>query len=159
MTSHPTLFDRLPQDTRDRLTSDPFGKLPQWIAGMTRHEILARQGVAPMPTNITFNPSRLSRSTDPETSHKAAESASRRGPTQRRQVWDALKKLGGATDYEISVETNILRSSAAKRRQELVELGHVVETPFRRKTDTGTEAIVWRCSYLSDYSSDSSSQS
>lgn len=150
--NQPTLFDRIPQDTRDRLTSDPFGKLPKWIAGFTRFEILSQQGVQPMPTDLTINPIRLSRSTDPTTSHKAAESASRRGPTQRRQVWDALKKLGGATDYELSVEANILRSSAAKRRQELVELGHVVETPFRRKTDTGTEAIVWRCSYVSHYS-------
>ena len=152
MNTQPTLFDRLPEDTRERLTSDPFGQLPTWIDGLSRSEILHRQGVKPMPTDLRINPIRLSRSTDPDTSHKAAESASRRGPTQRRQVWDALKKLGGATDYEISVEANILRSSAAKRRQELVDLGHVVETPFRRKTDTGTEAIVWRCSYVSDYS-------
>jgi hypothetical protein len=101
---------------------------------------------------LTINPTRLSRTQDPETSRKAAESASRRGPSQRRRVWEALKKLGGATDYEISIEVGILRSSAAKRRQELVDLGHVVETQMRRKTDTGTEAIVWRCSYASSYS-------
>lgn len=99
-----------------------------------------------------FSPTRLSRTTDPNTSIEAAKNASRRGPSQRRRVWEALQHLGGATDYEISIATNILRSSAAKRRQELQDLGYVVETTQRRKTDTGTLAIVWRCSYVSSYS-------
>lgn len=96
---------------------------------------------------------RLVRTEQPETAHEAAENASRRGPSQRRRVWNALKELGDATDYELSVATGILRSSAAKRRQELVDLGYVVETPFRRLTDTGTKAVVWRPSLVSgDYS-------
>ena len=69
-----------------------------------------------------------------------------------RSIWESLKRLGDATDYELSIDTNILRSSAAKRRQELVDLGHVVATPFRRKTDTGTMAIVWRPSLVSSFS-------
>lgn len=137
---------------QDRLRRDPFGPLPKYINGLTRSEILAQQGVQPVPMNLTIDPTRLVRTQDPDTSRKAAESASRRGPSQRRRVWEALKKLGGATDYELSLECGILRSSAAKRRQELVDLGHVVETPFRRKTDTGTDAIVWRCSLVSSYS-------
>ena len=96
---------------------------------------------------------RLVRTTDTDTAHEAADQASKRGPSQRRRVWEALKTLGSATDYELSVATGILRSSAAKRRQELVELGYVVETPFRRKTDTGSNAVVWRPSLVSgDYS-------
>jgi hypothetical protein len=143
MKDQPTLFDApIEQETR----RDSFGIVP------TRFELLAQQGVAPMPMNLTIDPTRLVRTQDPDTSRQAAENASRRGPTQRRQVWEALKKLGGATDYEISVECGILRSSAAKRRQELLDLGYVLETPYRRKTDTGTEAIVWRCSYVLDYS-------
>ena len=142
MNDQPTLFDApIEQETR----RDSFGIVP------TRFELLAQQGVAPMPMNLTIDPTRLVRTQDPDTSRQAAENASRRGPTQRRQVWEALKKLGGATDYEISVECGILRSSAAKRRQELLDLGYVLETPYRRKTDTGTEAIVWRCSYVLDY--------
>ena len=152
MTDQPSLFDQLEEQDQDRLRRDPFGKLPIWIAGETRFEILARQGVEPVPMELTIDPTRLARTQDPDTSRKAAESASRRGPSQRRRVWEALKKLGGATDYELSIEVGILRSSAAKRRQELVDLGHVVETDMRRKTDTGTDAIVWRCSYASDYS-------
>lgn len=95
---------------------------------------------------------RLVRTTDTDTAHEAADNASKRGPSQRRRVWEALKHLGTATDYELSVATGILRSSAAKRRQELVELGYVIETPFRRKTDTGSNAVVWRPSLSSpDY--------
>lgn len=151
MTDQPTLFDQLEPEDQNRLRRDPFGPLPRWIAGLTRAEILDQQGVQPVPLDLKIDATRLVRTQDPDTSRKAAESASRRGPSQRRRVWEALKKLGGATDYEISVECGILRSSAAKRRQELVDLGHVIETPFRRKTDTGTEAIVWRCSLASAY--------
>jgi hypothetical protein len=147
----PTLFDRLPEEDQESLRRDPFGQLPTWLAGLSRFEILAQQGVPPMPIDLTMSPTRLSRRQDPDTSRNAGESASLRGPSQRRRVWEALKKLGGATDYELSIEVGILRSSAAKRRQELVDLGHVVDTPIRRKTDTGTDAIVWRCSYVSDY--------
>ena len=96
-------------------------------------------------------PTRLVRTTDPTTSHEAAGQAKRRGPSQRRQIWEALKHLGSATDYELSVYTGLLRSSAGKRRQELTDLGHVVSTPYKRKTDTGSDAIVWRCSYVSEY--------
>lgn len=101
----------------------------------------------------TTPPIRLVRTTDHDTAHEAADNASKRGPSQRRRVWEALKTLGSATDYELSIATGILRSSAAKRRQELVDRGYVVETPYRRKTDTGSNAIVWRPSLVSgDYS-------
>lgn len=93
-----------------------------------------------------FTPTRLVRTTDPDTSHTAATNASKRGPSQRRRIWEALQRLGEATDYELAVATNTLRSSASKRRQELQQLGHVVDTGQRRATDTGTMAIVWSCS-------------
>lgn len=106
----------------------------------------------PMPIDTIINPTRLVRTTDPATSQQAAKNASRRGPSQRRQVWEALKRLQQATDYELSIATGILRSSASKRRQELVELGHAIDTGQRRPTDTGTMAIVWQCSPQSEYS-------
>lgn len=99
--------------------------------------------------NEHIDPARLTRSTDPDTAREAAGNASRRGPSQRRRVWEALKKLGNATDYELAQHLGILRSSAAKRRQELVDRGLVTATPFRRLTDTGSSAVVWRCSYVS----------
>lgn len=152
MTDQPTLFDQMAEEDQTRLRRDPFGTLPIWINGRTITEIRIEQGIQPVPLDLTIDPIRLSRSTDPETSRQAAENASRRGPSQRRRVWEALNKLGDATDYELSVACGILRSSAAKRRQELVDLGHVIETPFRRKTDTGSDAIVWRPSYVSPFS-------
>jgi hypothetical protein len=106
----------------------------------------------PQNLNTIIPSTRLYRSTDPDTSQAAAENAQRRGPSQRRKIWEALQHLGLATDYELSQHTGILRSSAAKRRQELQDLGHVIATPHRRPTDTGSMAIVWRCSYVSEYS-------
>lgn len=151
MSDQPSLFDYIPDEIIE-FRIDSFGPVPVWTPGHSIAELRAQQGVAPVPMTHTMTATRLVRAHDPDTSRQAAENASRRGPTQRRQVWEALKKLGGATDYEISVSCGILRSSAAKRRQELLDLGYVVETPFRRKTDTGTDAIVWRCSYVLDYS-------
>jgi hypothetical protein len=104
-----------------------------------------------LPIDTTISPIRLARTTDPDTSHKAAENASRRGPSQRKRIWEALQRLGDATDYELSIAAGILRSSAAKRRQELQDLGHVMPTTDRRRTDTGSLAVVWRCSYASPY--------
>jgi len=97
-----------------------------------------------------FEATRLARTTDPDTSHSAAKSASVRGPNQRIKVWDALNFLGEATDFELSEYLGILRSSAGKRRQELTELGLVEATDFRRPTDTGAMSIVWRPCRLSE---------
>lgn len=135
----PTLFDGEPIGQTIVVREDSFGPLVTWIK---------------TPANPTqqIPATRLVRTTDPDTSHLAAAAASKRGPSQRRKVWEALQRLGTATDFELAQATGILRSSAAKRRQELQTLGHVIETPQRRKTDTGTLAIVWRCSYSSVYS-------
>jgi len=94
--------------------------------------------------SLIFSASRLARNTDPDTSHLAAKTASVRGPNQRAQVWQAIKDLSEATDYEIAIHLGILRSSAGKRRQELTELGLVEATDKRRLTDSGSAAIVWR---------------
>lgn len=100
----------------------------------------------PAPIEAVISARMLARRTDPDTAQAAAAAASKRGPSQRKRIYDALAKLGAATDYELSVATGILRSSAAKRRQELTTLGYVLDTGERRPTDTGTTAIVWRCS-------------
>lgn len=147
MTDQPTLFDSWqptnPDGTPINKTLverfDSFGRIITFIT-------------TPMPITATTPATRLARTNDKETAKEAAEQASKRGPSQRRRVWEALQTLGQATDFEIAKHLNILRSSAAKRRQELVNLGHVTETPHRRKTDTGTLAVVWRCQYSQPYS-------
>lgn len=105
-----------------------------------------------LPLEALIGPTRLARATDPDTSQQAAKKASKRGPSQRLKVWQALSTLGEATDYELSIAVGILRSSASKRRQELCDLGYAEATEKRRKTDTGTAAIVWRCSASRSYS-------
>ena len=64
----------------------------------------------------------------------------------RYSVLEALERAGnaGLTDYEISRELGVLRTSAGKRRKELYELGLCQDTDERRATDTGASAIVWR---------------
>jgi hypothetical protein len=137
--SQPTLFDGVPIGKTYVRIVDDFGPMVSWIS-------------TPKPMTATIPATRLARTNDPDTAKTAAENAQHRGPSQRRRVWEALQRLGTATDYELATATGILRSSAAKRRQELQTLGHVIETPQRRATDTGTMAIVWRCSYSSVYS-------
>jgi transcription initiation factor IIE alpha subunit len=94
---------------------------------------------------------RLARRDDHETSRLAAAAASRRSPSQRSQVWQTLLKLGEATDYEIAEHLGILRTSAAKRRQELTDAGLVEDTGRTRPTDTGTSAVIWRPSSPSEF--------
>lgn len=85
------------------------------------------------------------RTTDPATSHQAAAANTEVRGRQRVQVMQYLKAQGakGATDFEISQGTGLLRSSASKRRGELTAAGLVSKTAQRRKTDTNSTAIVW----------------
>jgi len=71
-----------------------------------------------IPTTTIIHPIRLVRTTDPDTSHKAAQNASRRGPSQRTRIWEALKRLGEATDYELSIEVVLLEPFATHRNGE-----------------------------------------
>lgn len=89
----------------------------------------------------------LARVTDPETCKVAAGMASERGPNQRVRVFRYFLAEGAATDFEVSHALNMLRSSTAKRRQELTDLGLIVDSGHRRATDTGVAAIVWRITY------------
>lgn len=54
----------------------------------------------------------------------------------------------GLTDYEAGERTGLLRTSAGKRRKDLMKLWLVEQSdPLRRRTtDTGADAIVWEIS-------------
>lgn len=86
------------------------------------------------------------RRSDPATSHQAAADNAVRSGSQRHRVLGFLewRTSDGATDYEISEKLGLLRSSAAKRRGELTELGLVEDSGGERLTDAGSRAIVWR---------------
>jgi len=95
---------------------------------------------------IRSQPVSPSRRSDPQTSVEAANANQEIRGEQRKKVFGYLLSVGanGATDYEIGSALNILRTSAGKRRHELVSLGYVVDSGTRRKTDGNVSAIVWR---------------
>jgi hypothetical protein len=83
-----------------------------------------------------------------ETEVEAAKKAQERAPILREKVLAVLAAAGefGATDYELSQELQVLRTTAGKRRGELVADGLVERTDKRRMTDTFTSAAVWKAS-------------
>ena len=86
------------------------------------------------------------RRSDPPTSHKAADLNKEARDIIRERVYQYLKRMGeyGATDYELEKALNVIRTSAGKRRGELMKAGLVVETDRRRKTTGKATAIVWK---------------
>lgn len=85
------------------------------------------------------------RSTDPETSHKAAEeiTASGRRHAQQQRVFLAVKLWPGRTSAEIAALMNEQRQMPARRLSELVTGGYVERGPFRKCTYSGKAAITW----------------
>lgn len=100
----------------------------------TTEERVAAQQVSP------------ARRSDPETSQAAADAWPEIRGEQRIAVYRFLLSQGkaGATDYAIGQALRIQRTSAGKRRKELLDLGYVIETDRRAATDTGASAIVWQ---------------
>lgn len=80
-----------------------------------------------------------------ETERLAALDCYARTGSQRFRVLFELAGAGerGRTDYELGETLRILRTSAGKRRKELMEAGLVEASGGRRITDTGSTAIVW----------------
>lgn len=95
---------------------------------------------------IKSQPISPARKSDPSTSIEAANANQEIRGEQRKRVYDYLVSVGakGATDYEIAQACGILRTSAGKRRKELVDMGLVEYAGFSRRTDTGASARVWR---------------
>jgi hypothetical protein len=84
------------------------------------------------------------RLSDPETSHQAARSYRPNRLTQRQRILDLLRYSAGLTDFQLSQATGIPRHIAARRRKDLVEMGLVCDSGYRRKTDNNVAAVVWR---------------
>lgn len=86
------------------------------------------------------------RKSDPDTSHLAAERVSSKAPADRQRVLACLQDAGayGLTDHELAAELGGLQTSLGVRRGELVKLGLVENSGARRKSPSGSPAIVWR---------------
>lgn len=96
-----------------------------------------------------FNPSRLHRTTDPETSVDAAEAAGaiiaghegmilRTLHSRRSRVWSGL------TSEEIGDVTGLGHVAVARRMRAMADRGLVIETSERRVNRSGIKAIVWK---------------
>ena len=86
---------------------------------------------------IETQPTSPARNSDPETAHEAANANQEIRGRLKVAVFQYLVSRGseGATDYEIGRDLNLIRTSAGKRRHELMMLGHVEDSGMRRKTD------------------------
>ncbi len=82
----------------------------------------------------------------PETSKKAAGRILPASGTQRSRVLVKLQTVApeGRTDEELQAALDMNPSSQRPRRVELVEQGWIEDSGDRRKTVSGTDAIVWR---------------
>lgn len=84
-----------------------------------------------------------------DTERESAERVAPRTGTQRAAVLEALEAEGanGATDYELHYKYLIGARPhvPGTRREELIADGWpIVDSGERRRTDTGSSAIVWR---------------
>jgi hypothetical protein len=92
----------------------------------------------------------MARASDPDTAHQAAWAAHN---TDHRAVYIAIlaavHEHGPLTDYHLSLHVArrtgipILRTSVGKRRGELRDMGLMVDSGHRAKTDTNSTAIRW----------------
>jgi hypothetical protein len=84
----------------------------------------------------------------PETERVAAARVRPRSGSQRAKVLDALRRAGetGVTDYELwhNCRIGARPHVPATRREELIADGWPIrDSGRRRRTDTGSPAIVW----------------
>lgn len=79
----------------------------------------------------------------PYTSFSAADLARISSGGRRRQVLEVLAYHGDLTDEEIQDKISIPANTERPRRVELVDMGFVAATPYRRSTHAGVLSIVW----------------
>lgn len=88
---------------------------------------------------------RMSRSTDPVTSHEAAEEhvTSGANATQRRIVLEILRLLDGSTSDELAEAMKISRYIPARRLPELERSNLVKRGEPRKSKVTGRRGVTW----------------
>lgn len=96
-----------------------------------------REPVEKLAVKLPSNPT--------DTQSEAAARELPRSGTARRWVFDLLSNAGmkGATDEEMQFLLKMNPNTQRPRRKELVEMGWVFDTGARRKTASGSRAIVW----------------
>jgi len=105
-----------------------------------RIQALEVVAAAPVPPIINV------RSTDPETSYRAAFANAGKRDSQRVACYRMLVsvKPRGLMDWQLAERVGIQLNSANKRRGELVAKGLVEDSGERGTTPAGSAAIIWR---------------
>lgn len=89
----------------------------------------------------------FARTTDPETSHEAANSVTNISPLKREILQRLMTPMTDADlirTLKIYSDLIVTDSGVRSRRAELVQAGLVKDTGARVKLETGRSAIVWR---------------
>lgn len=88
---------------------------------------------------------KLARSTDPVTSHEAAEEhvESGRNNSQRRIVLEILQIIDGSTSDELAQAMKISRYIPARRLPELERASLVKRGEPRKSSVTGRRGVTW----------------
>lgn len=87
----------------------------------------------------------LARTSDPETSHQAAERSSAFRATHEARILATLEKFGpgGGTVHEIGAYAGLDYVAVARRMRRLEEIGAAERTGKTRHTPSGGRACVW----------------
>jgi hypothetical protein len=91
------------------------------------------------------------RTTDPETSHQAAQSVTNITPLKQEILQRLMTPMTDQLLYELIDRTSdlvVTESGVRSRRSELVQAGLVKDTGAREKLKTGRNAIVWATSLV-----------
>ena len=95
-----------------------------------------------MQTEIDFEPHKLARNTDPDTSHDAAKSSKSLRENHFALILQALVIPGTAEQIGYAI-TSMTYAAVSRRLKELEGAGLICRTEERRKTSSGRQAIVW----------------
>ncbi len=95
---------------------------------------------------LEFNPHRLHRRTDPDTSVAAAEAAVAIIAGHETMILTTLRlrPFSGLTSEEIGDRTELGQVPVARRLRAMVERNLVIATEGRRANRSGRRAIVWK---------------
>lgn len=88
----------------------------------------------------------FARTTDPETSHEAAQSVTNITPLKQEILQRLMTPMTDADLFALlktSSRLIVTESGVRSRRSELVQAGLVKDTGARQKLNTGRNAIVW----------------
>jgi len=108
------------------------------------------KGLRPSIKQLFLFKDPMSRNSDPETSHEAANEVRFRASRHRLLALTTLKRFGPLTDYELAARTGLQQNSIGKRRKECQDAGLIegLVDPYgnnvKRPAPSGSKSLVWQ---------------